>query len=110
MIFSHGIVSSMLYDETYRICGDGEYFHRAVALGAKVVTFQMPISRFYFGGLSLTYPGLLKQREVYRFSRKAVGNSVLISLVTAFLSWLTTSFQRFTYRQACIGRPSDDST
>lgn len=94
MIFSPSLASSLAFDTSYRITGDGEYFWRAKSKGAQIVSIPLTISTFVHGGRSMQYKGLLKQIEVFRYTRRYKLASLPILVLSGFMSALTTFGQR----------------
>jgi putative colanic acid biosynthesis glycosyltransferase len=97
MVFSPGIVQYLRYDLSYTICGDGDYFWRAIKIGATYHRLSMPVSIFSLGGLSMFYKGFLKQVEVYKFVTQSKGEPILVACGATLLSLVTSLLQRIIY-------------
>ena len=97
MVFSPSIIKRFRYSTSFLICGDGEFFWRCIFNGATPVYTKLTLSRFHFGGKSLYYPGLLKQREVYKFITSTRRQPFYITLIAVLFSILTTISQRISF-------------
>ncbi len=95
MVFSPAITNNQLYDDSYKICGDGKYFWEAIKKNAQVFYFKDLISSFQFGGLSYQV-GILKQKEVYRFIKSTKNLNKIVIILACIFSFITTNLIRLT--------------